>query len=220
MMTETLYHVRDADSGGFSLSSTPGGPAISLVYNFGPGAVRGRPGSTPVTLTANFTAPTTLRGPFVLNWSHPGGPVALSLRTHTDRDANTFIFWMGRNNNTRPHETLAHLREAVEQIKAMNGRFLILSVTNGGNEYYTLGGAPYYYPTIQLNDWLRREFPNEFVDVRSALLRAASGTTQDQTDRANDIPPSSLRSDAVHFNSAGQQIIANVVAAELAARGW
>lgn len=219
LLSNTLYVVRDADAGGFSLANSANGTALSMVYNSSV-PIRGRVATTPVALTGNFAAPTPVHGPFVLNWSHSGGPVSLSLRTHTDRDADTFIFWMGRNNGTRPHETLAHLRDAVEQIKAMNGRFLILSVTNGGNEYYTLSGAPYYYPVIQLNALLRREFPDNFIDIRSALLRAASSSTQDQTDRANDIPPSSLRGDAVHFNSAGQQIIADVVAAELARRGW
>lgn len=218
LLSNTLYVVRDADTGGFSLSTSANGTAISMLYNFS-GPIRGRL-APPVTLTGNITTPATVQGPFVLNWSHPGGPVSLSLRTHTDRDADTFIFWMGRNNGTRPHETLAHLRDAVEQIKAMNGRFLILSVTNGGNEYYTLGGAPYYYPVLHINTLLRQEFPDNFVDIRSALLKAASSSAQDQTDRANDIPPSSLRGDAVHFNSAGQQIITNVVAAELARRGW
>ncbi len=219
LLSNTLYFVRDADAGGFSLANSANGTAIPMVYN-STVPIRGRVATTPVALTGNITAPATVRGPFVLNWSHPGGPVSLSLRTHTDRDADTFIFWMGRNNGTRPHETLAHLRDAIEQIKAMNGRFLILSVTNGGNEYYTLTGAPYYYPVLHINTLLRQEFPDNFVDIRSALLRAASSSTQDQTDRANDIPPSSLRGDAVHFNAAGQQIIANVVAAELARRGW
>lgn len=218
-LNQTLYYVRDADAGGFSLASSANGSAISMIYGFS-GPVRGRIATTPVSLAANFPTPTSIHGPFILDWAHPGGPLSLSIRTHTDRDADTFIFWMGRNNGTRPHETLAHLRDAVAQIKSMNGRFLILSVTNGGNEYYTLGGAPYYYPVIQLNSFLRSEFPDNFVDVRSALLRAASSSSQDQTDRTNDIPPLSLRSDNVHFNPAGQRIIADVVAAELARRGW
>lgn len=219
-MSDSIYYVRDADAGGFSVASSLNGTALSTVYTTTATPVRGKVGTTPLSLTANFTAPATVQGPFVLNWNHPGGPISLSLRTHTDRDKNTFIFWMGRNNNTRPHETLEHLRTAVEHIKTINGRFLIVSVTNGANEYYGLSAAAYYYPTILLNSVLRQTYPNEFVDVRSALLRAASSSAQDQTDRANDIPPSSLRSDAVHFNDAGQQIIADLIAAELAKRGW
>ncbi len=211
-----LYYVRDADAGGFALADTPGGAAISLIYTY-TGPVMGKPGLTLVSLAADFAAPTSIRGPFILDWTHPGGATALSLRTHTDRDANTFIFWMGRNNNARPHEVYADLRDAVAHIKSLNSRFLIVSVTNGGGESL---GSPYYYGTVNLNHLLRQEFPDNFVDARTATLRAASADTNAQLDRAADIPPRSLRSDNVHFNDAGQQLIAELLAAELASRGW
>ncbi len=211
-----LYHVRDVDSGGFSLAATPGGNAISMVYNY-TGAVLGKPGLTPVSLGADFAGATAVQGPFVLDWTHPGGPTSLRLRTHTDRDADTFILWMGRNNNARPHEVYADIRAAVRQIKALDARFLIVSVTNGGGESL---GSGYYYGSINLNHLLRLEFPDNFVDVRTALIRNATVDVNDQIDRAADIPPRSLRSDNVHFNDAGQQIIAEVLAAEIMARGW
>ncbi|MDX6765229.1 MAG: fibronectin type III domain-containing protein [Candidatus Methylacidiphilales bacterium] len=215
---ERLYYVRDADSGGFSLADTPDGPALTMVYNYS-GAVLGPPSSTVVSLAANFSAPTAIRGPFVLDWVHPGGPTSITLRTHTDRDGNTFIFWMGRNNNGRPHEVLADLREAVGQIKALDGRFLIVSVTNGGNEG---PGVSYYWNTINLNSLLKKEFPHEFVDIRSPIVMGALDTVEEQAFRADDCPPPSLRSlnDNVHFNDAGQQIIAETLAAEIQARGW
>lgn len=217
LYSNRLYFVRDSDAGGYSLSDAPGGAAISLVYtNTSP--VMGKPGLTPVSLAADFAAPTTIRGPFVFDWTHPGGATDLSLRTHTDRDANTFILWMGRNNNARPHEVYADLLAAVEHIKSLDARFLIVSVTNGGGGE-TIGNS-YYIGTVNLNHLLRQEFPDNFVDVRTALIRSASADANDQIDRAADIPPRSLRSDNVHFNDAGQQIIAEVLAAELAARGW
>ncbi len=215
-----LYHVRDADSGGFALAATPGGAAINMVYDY-TGAIMGKPGLTPVSLAADFAGPTMIRGPFVLDWVHPGGATSLTLRTHTDRDADTFIFWMGRNNNARPHEVLADLRAAINQIKPLAPRFLIVSVTNGDNS--TGGesiGNGYYVGTVNLNHLLRLEFPDNFVDVRTALIRRAGADANDQTDRAADIPPRSLRSDNVHFNDAGQQLIAEVIAAELTKRGW
>lgn len=211
-----LYHVRDVDSGGFLLAATPGGAAISMVYNYN-GAVMGKPGLTPVSLGADFARLTVVQGPFVLDWIHPGGATSLSLRTHTDRDADTFILWMGRNNNARPHEVYADIRAAVRQIKALDARFLIVSLTNGAGESL---GSGYYYGTVNLNHLLRLEFPDNFVDVRAALLRKASADVNDQADRAADIPPRSLRSDNVHFNDAGQQTIAEVLADEITARGW
>lgn len=213
--SERVYYVRDADSGGFSLAETPSGPALSTIYS-STGNVLGPPGP-PLSLSANFAAPSPILGPFVLNWSHPGGVLDLSIRTTTDRDANTFIFWIGRNNSARPHETYAELHAAIDHIKSLNARFLIVSVTNGAGES---AGSPYYFGVINLNSLLRLEFPNEFVDIRSLLIRSASSDAGDQADRAADIPPRSLRSDSVHFNDAGQQIIADALAAELTKRGW
>ncbi|MDX2082223.1 MAG: fibronectin type III domain-containing protein [Terrimicrobiaceae bacterium] len=213
--SDRFYYVRDVDPSGFSLAATPGGSVVTTVYN-STGAIMGPPG-TPLSLATDFSAPTNIRGPFVFEWTHPGGATNLTLRTHTDRDAETFIFWMGRNNSARPHETYAELREAIDHIKALDARFLIVSVTNGGGES---AGSPYYYNVVNLNALLRREFPNEFVDVRTALVRAASASADDQIDRAADIPPRSLRTDNVHFNDAGHQLIAEILASRLTTLGW
>lgn len=216
LLSDRIYHVRDADSGGFALAAAPGGPALTMIYSTTGGAILGRPGAA-LTLAADFAAPTPVQGPFVCTWNHPGGPTALTLRTHTDRDTATTLLWMGRNNSGRPHEIYADVHAAVRQLKALNARFLLVSVTNGGGES---AGSPYYYHAVNLNHLLRREFPGEFVDVRTALIRAASADANDQADRAADIPPRSLRTDNVHFNDAGQQRIAELLAAELTRRGW
>jgi hypothetical protein len=216
------YYVRDSDSAGFSLSDTPGGAALTTAYAY-TGVILGKPGRIPVSLAADFTTSTAIRGPFVFNWSHPGGPTKLSLRTHTDRDANTFILWMGRNNNARPHEVYADIHAAVEHIKTLNSRFLIVSVTNGDNgtpSAVETVGNQYYTGTVNLNYLIQKEFPDNFVDVRAALIRAASSSADDQIDRAADVPPGSLRDDNVHFNGAGQQIIAEILADQITARGW
>ncbi len=237
---EQIYYVRDVTTNTFAVSSSPGGNATTTVYT-STGTVRGfgnRQGPA-LSLTADFAAPTAIRGPFVLNTNLPAGPLSLSLRSHTDRDANTFIIWMGRNNNTRPHFTYADVHAAVEQIKSMNGRFLIVSVTNGVNgSTRETAGSPYYYQTVNLNALLKKEFPDNFVDVREELVRydgtPISGltapnnippgfpTAQDLLDRADDIPPGSLRSGPtdIHFNDYGQQIIANLLAAKIRALGW
>ncbi len=237
---DQIYYVSDVTANTFAVSSSPGGNAITTVYA-STGTVRGfgnRLGPA-LSLTADFAAPTAIKGPFVLGTSLPAGPLSLSLRTHADRDTNTFIIWMGRNNNTRPHLTYADVHAAVEQIKSMNGRFLIVSVTNGVNSgTRETAGSPYYYQTVNINSLLKKEFPDNFVDVREELVRydgspisgltapnnipAGFPTAQDLLDRADDIPPLSLRNGPadIHFNDYGQQIIANLLAAKIHALGW
>lgn len=191
------YFVRDADPAGLSLSETVGG--------------------SPVEMASDLPSPAMLTGPFVFEWTHPGGASALSLRTHTDHDTHTVVFWMGRNNLGKSDRVLADLRAAIAHIKAMDARFLVLSVLTADTE--PVGSTNYMYAQ-NLNARLRAEFPNEFVDVRSALLRGGSGTGQDAIDRAADITPASLRTDLLHLNNTGNQIVAATIATALQERGW
>ncbi len=210
------YYVRDAGAGIFSLAETPGGTAITMTSNLSSVDIKGPPRAA-LSLAADFAAPTTIQGPFVLDWTHPGGPTSLSIRTLTDRDANTFVFWMGRNNSARPHEIYADIHAAVEHIKSLNGRFLIMGVLTASTEPI---GNNYYYPAININNLLRREFPNEFIDIRKELILSGQATGQDAIDRAADMTPSSLRSDTLHLNDAGYQVVADILAREIARRGW
>lgn len=210
------YYVRDTDPDGFALAETNGGAALALTSDLSGVVIKGPP-RAPLALTQDFAAPTRVQGPFVFHWTHPGGTTLLSIRTHTDRDANTFVFWMGRNNSSRPHEVYADLHASIEHIKALNGRFLILGVLTASTE---LAGNAYYYNAINLNNLLRREFPNEFIDVRRELILAGQPSGQDLVDRGYDVVPSSLRSDTLHLNDAGYAVVAAVLAREILARGW
>lgn len=210
------YFVRDTDPDGFALAETNGGAAIAMTSDLSGVVIKGPPRG-PLSLTQDFAAPTRVQGPFVFNWTHPGGPTSLSIRTHTDRDANTFVFWMGRNNSSRPHEVYADLHASIEHIKALNGRFLILGVLTASGE---VAGNAYYYNAINLNNLLRCEFPNEFIDIRRELILAGQPSGQDLIDRLNDVTPTSLRSDTLHLNDAGYQVVAAALARAIQSRGW
>ena len=210
------YYVRDTDPDGFALAETNGGTAITVTSDLSGMVIKG-PVRAALTLTQDFAAPTRVQGPFVFDSTHPGGTTLLSLRTHTDRDANTFVFWMGRNNSSRPHEVYADLHASIEHIKALNGRFLILGVLTASTE---MAGNAYYYNAINLNNLLRREFPDQFIDIRRELILAGQPSGQDLIDRQSDVTPTSLRSDTLHLNDAGYQVVAAALARELLGHGW
>jgi hypothetical protein len=210
------YYVRDAGSGVFSLAASAEGPPIVMSSNLSNMAVRG-PVRAPLSLGGDLSAPTLLSGPFVLDWLHDGGDTDLSIRTHTDRDGHTFVFWLGRNNSSRPHEIYADVHAAVQQIKVLNSRFIIMGVLTASTETV---GNPYYYNAINLNNLLAAEFPTEFIDIRGELIQRGQATGQDAIDRANDVVPSSLRSDTLHLNDAGYQVVADVLAEAFLQRGW
>jgi hypothetical protein len=71
-----------------------------------------------------------------------------------------------------------------------------------------------------LNRQLTTRFPNNFIDVRAALVANANQTAMDQADRAADVVPGSLRVDSQHLSSGGYRIVAQQVAQFIRRHGW
>ena len=71
-----------------------------------------------------------------------------------------------------------------------------------------------------LNRQLTTRFPNNFIDVRAALVANANQTAIDQADRAADVVPGSLRVDSQHLSSDGYRIVAQQVIQFIRRHGW
>ncbi|MEK6744295.1 MAG: SGNH/GDSL hydrolase family protein [Nitrospirota bacterium] len=127
------------------------------------------------------------------------------------------IIWAGRNNYTDPTQVKADIAAMVAALPSPR-RFLVMSVLNGnyaGSEY--LGFANYNL-IIALNNDLAALYPDNYLDIRAHLVSLYDpGTPQDVTDFGNDIPPSTLRSDAIHLNAAGYTAVGNRVHTWIAA---
>lgn len=99
-----------------------------------------------------------------------------------------------------------------------NDRFLVLSVLNARAE---VRGTLSYHKVLELNAALAGAFAGHFLDVRSYLVsKADPAVPQDLIDQANDIIPSSLRSDALHLNTAGSALVAAQIKEFFDALGW
>ena len=59
-----------------------------------------------------------------------------------------------------------------------------------------------------------------YLETLTTLQANGDGSSQDNTDIANDIIPSSLRADATHLNAAGQAIVGELVYNRVVAEGW
>jgi len=82
-------------------------------------------------------------------------------------------------------------------------------------------GTTAYDDIITLDSGLAAVPRIHYIDVRSLLVAACEpNNPQDVTDHANDIPPSSLRYDNIHFNAAAYAIVAKAVADRISAPGW
>lgn len=122
----------------------------------------------------------------------------------TDHASDVEVFWMGRNNFEDPARVKSDIVEAVAHT---NRHFIVLSILNG--DYPDeLRGTAKYTEILALNAELSALFPQNFVDVRSAL----SGDS--------DVPPVTLRADELHLNGAGNRIVAEAVASFIRSKGW
>jgi lysophospholipase L1-like esterase len=127
------------------------------------------------------------------------------------------VLCYGRNNISPRATVLADIAASVAHL-APNTRFLVLSIWN--NTFEPLGTAG-YSRVIALSNELALAYPDNFLDVRAFLVSQFDpNNAQDLIDHANDVPPSSLRSDALHLNLRGEMLLAQHVKAAIEARGW
>ena len=99
-----------------------------------------------------------------------------------------------------------------------NNRFIVMSLLNAGDEGI---GTTSYAQLAQINADLAQTYPDNFVGIREILVNNYDPTNlQDIRDHNNDVPPSSLRNDNEHLNDKGYGIVAQQIAAYIAAKGW
>jgi lysophospholipase L1-like esterase len=129
------------------------------------------------------------------------------------------IFWMGRNNYRDAVTVEADIAAAIAHLHG-DRRFLVLSIINGDYEGEQAGSAG-YAEIEKLNSDLAAQYPENFVDVRSALVASYnSSDARDVASHAADEPPASLRVDALHLNAAGNWVVARTIAPVITAKGW
>ena len=135
------------------------------------------------------------------------------------------IFWIGRNDaySATADYVVGAVERAIQYLTPLDKRYLVMGVSIGAGE--TVGTAK--RDNIEyMNRRLRDRFGVRYIDVPGYLVEYGlqdagfTPTPQDTSDIANGIVPDSLRSDGVHLNSAGNQIIASIVAKRLRELEW
>ena len=121
------------------------------------------------------------------------------------------VIWAGRNNAFDQKGTVqADIAAMVAALDAPN--YLIVGNPNGAKE--PKDGPDRWKLTLidKLNASLKETYGARFVDVRPILVEAYdSSQPQDVKDHADNVVPSSLRSDALHLNRAGYKIVARAI---------
>ncbi len=122
--------------------------------------------------------------------------------------SKSVIIWAGRNNYTDPTTVKADIATMISTIG--HTRYLVVGIINGdyATEYINQPG----WSTIQqLNADLKALYGKKFIDIRPYLVSLHDNSAQDLIDFANDIVPTSLRSDNLHLNTAGYAKVAEYI---------
>lgn len=121
------------------------------------------------------------------------------------------VIWAGRNNAFDQKGTVqADIAAMVAALGAPN--FLVVGISNGAKEPKD-GPARWKLTLIdKLNASLKETYGARFVDIRPILVEAYDpAQPQDAKDHADNVVPSSLRSDTLHLNSAGYKVVAQAI---------
>lgn len=125
------------------------------------------------------------------------------------------IIWAGRN-DVNGANVEAIVDNVARMVALTDGEhYLVLSLTNGQSEPR---GARNYQTIVAVNIRLAEIYGDRFVDVRSALAAVADPTDTAAAD--GDYIAAMLRSDDIHFNDIGYQIVADAVLTQIEAFGW
>lgn len=183
----------------------------------------------------NFTNRENFKGTISLATANTSSDVVLpsTIKSEPISDDNQFftnIYWISRNDTafswpTIDNGSLANLNAMIEfqKEKVDFPKFLILSIINMTNEPKDSSG---YNLVKQLNDGFRNAYPENYVDVRSYLIKnglketGITATQKDLDNIANDIVPDSLMADTTHPNAQARTVIAKQIYFELLKRGW
>jgi lysophospholipase L1-like esterase len=120
------------------------------------------------------------------------------------------IFWVGTNDY--PHNLQTVQEKIVPRIDAM------IAWTNAKN-YLVIGltAKVRFADLADCNTYMQRHFGTRFIDISRYILQyglqdeSITPTAQDNTDIANGEIPTSLRTDSVHLNRYGYDIVAKQV---------
>lgn len=153
----------------------------------------------------------------------PVYPTPVISNAHTTYQNHTTIIWIGRNNPTMTDRILEDTQAIIGSLAPASPRWLVLGVINATNEP---SGSTNHTAITALAARQKAQYGRRFVDIRKLLINyglqvaGVTPTSQDTTDISNDTVPTSLRSDAVHLNSLGNQLVARFVAERLVEFGW
>lgn len=126
------------------------------------------------------------------------------------------IIWVGTNDSIAQDgldPTKANIATFVAGVQGA-GRYLVLGL------FRFDGGTTTPQNLTDMYAYLQATYGNRFVDVRAYLQGYNDGSANDLADIANGLVPRSLRSDNIHLNNVGYQLVSNCLFGRMKTLGW
>jgi hypothetical protein len=151
------------------------------------------------------------------------GQVAARALANANTRSWIAVIWCGHNNFQLGgvDQIVSDIASMVNQLAPSNGnRFVVVSLDNPDTPAGIRGGTQ-YVQEMQINAQLQAMWPNNYLDARSALVADYDpNNAQDVQDHNNDVVPSSLRYDEIHFRQAGSLFAATLIRDFIVGKGW
>jgi len=141
-------------------------------------------------------------------------PAPIISAASKDRASDILIVWAGRNNATQTARVLSDIATMVNHQRAATPIWLVIGILNGAGEGI---GTSVYNAVTASAATEKQLYGRRFIDARRYLIdyglqdAKITPTAQDTADVSADIVPSSLRSDAIHLNAIGYQLVGQLV---------
>jgi hypothetical protein len=143
------------------------------------------------------------------------------------------VWWSGRNGygaDPTGATLISYYKRMRDILKPARERFVILGIINGWGWNEFPGGVPIpsgggelgYNQILTINNNVKQEFPDNFIDVQKRLVRSVKNSVDplDIEDYNRDVVPRSLAPDGLHLNMPGKTIVAQSAYDFFLMKGW
>ena len=121
------------------------------------------------------------------------------------------IIWAGNNNALDQDTVISDIYQVISLIP--HDRFIVLSLHNNAAFDSTTST---YNSVMSINNYLSNNFGEKYLDTRSFFIAQADiNNADDLADASAGIVPRSLRSDGIHLNTVGRNLVADLVTSRI-----
>ena len=165
---------------------------------------------------------------YEVSWVYDGGDKNITAIVNSSWDYSTMLIGGGTNDIVQGKtftEITANIRACVNHGKTLHKRVVVSGIPcfyeSTDDAAWKIGGAKHAL-MLRVNNWIKQEYPLNYVDPYSMLLASGDGSANDNEDIAVGLVPRSLRVATTdgHINEAGNTLRVNQIKSLMTALKW